>query len=271
MQKLECLIIDPQNSFCDPQGELYVKGAENDMTRLAKMIDRLRDKISQIRITLDSHHLVDVAHPAFWKNSKGEHPTPFTIITSKDVKDGVWKPFKPSLNQRMIEYTETLEKNGKFLLCIWPPHCLIGSPGHCVFHVLYDAVTEWENSRTRIVDYVTKVSNIYTEHFSAIRSEVPDPNDESTQVNTRLIKALIEADSILIGGEAGSHCLKNSVEDIVTFMGNDDYIKKLVLLTDATSPVSPIPGADFPAIQDQFIKDMVKRGMRVSTTTEFLA
>ena len=30
-KRIELLIIDPQNDFCDPSGALYVGGAENDM------------------------------------------------------------------------------------------------------------------------------------------------------------------------------------------------------------------------------------------------
>ena len=270
MQKIELLIIDPQVDFCDPSGSLFVPGADEDMVRLAAMIDRMGDKLNRIRVTLDCHHLIDVAHPKFWRNSEGKSPDPFTIISVEDVENGTWQPFHPSLNKRMKEYVKALEKNGQFQHCIWPPHCLIGSDGYKVYPVLYESLLQWESNKSWNIDYVSKGSNLYCEHFGILEAQVPDPQDPSTQINTVLIEALMQADTILIAGEAGSHCLKVSVEQIAEKFGDDSYVKKIVLLTDATSPVQS-PVVDFPAIQEQFIQDMTTRGMRTSTTVDFLA
>ena len=91
-KSVHLVVIDPQVDFCDPRGALYVKGAENDMTRLARMVGRLSSKLDDIHVTLDSHRLIDVAHPIFWKDSTGRSPAPFTIITAKDVENGRWTP-----------------------------------------------------------------------------------------------------------------------------------------------------------------------------------
>lgn len=266
MSKLVLFSIDPQTSFCDPNiGELYVKGAEKDMYRLAQMVRRLKNKIDDIHVTLDSHHFVDVAHPIFWRNSSGKHPNPFTIISSSDVKNGVWSPMNISWKKRMVEYVEALEAGGKYPLCIWPPHALIGSTGHAVFPELFAALKEWEEDFA-MVNYVTKGSNIFTEHYSIFRAEVVAPDDVTTQVNTALVKALMEADIVLVAGEAGSHCVRNSVLDLADLFNDDSCISKLVLLIDA---VSPVPG--FEKMQEDFISNMVARGMKTSTTTAFMA
>jgi nicotinamidase-related amidase len=127
------------------------------------------------------------------------------------------------------------------------------------------ALTEWE-SRFAFVDYVTKGSNIMTEHYSAVQADVPDAADVSTQINARLIKTLENADLVLIAGEARTHCLANTVRDIANNFGDDSFISKLVLLTDASSD---IPG--FERHAQDFMNEMVGRGMQLSTTTEFLA
>ena len=67
-------------------------------------------------------------------------------------------------------------------------------------------------------------------------------------------------------GEAGSHCLANTVRDVANNFGDDSYVKRLVLLEDATSPV---PG--FEPFQTDFIKEMKARGMQISNTREFLS
>ncbi len=265
MSRTELVIIDPQNDFCDSSGALYVKDAEHDMVRLASFVNKFARKLDAINVTLDSHHLVDIAHPIYWVNSAGKNPDPFTIILAKDVEEGVWTPARPSLMKKTLEYVKQLESSGRYALCIWPPHCLIGSWGNNVFPVLFDTLKAWEQD-IRVVNYVTKGSNIFTEHYSAVKAEVPDPADTTTQINSALIQQLMDADTILFAGEAGSHCLANTITDIANEFGDDSYVKKIVLLEDATHPVT-----GFESLQDDFIKEMTGRGMRISTTTDFVA
>ena len=273
-ERIDLLIIDPQVDFCDPKGALYVPGAENDMARLASMIDRFGSKIKNIHVTLDCHHLYDIAHPGFWRNSAGENPEPFTIISHKDIVDGIWFPAfaslpgYPNAREYVKSYTKTLEDSGRYPLCIWPPHCLIGSEGNAIVPELFAALVRWEQDNRNNVNYVSKGSTITTEHYSAVKAEVPDPNVPDTQLNTRFIQTIMNADKILSAGEAGSHCYKNTVEDIADGFGNDDHIKKIIMLTDAVSPVVS-PFVDFPAIQDAFIADMKNRGMQTAVTTDF--
>lgn len=265
MQKIHLLVIDPQVDFCDKNGALFVQGATEDMVRLAAFLDRTREKISDVHVTLDSHHLIDIAHPQFWVDANGENPPPFTIITASDVENGVWRTKMPSHQKRAEAYVKQLEANGRYPLCIWPPHCLIGSPGYAVLPIFFAALRAWEEERFKIVDYVTKGSNPWTEHYSAVQADVPDPKDPSTQINSRLIDTLMEADLVLIAGEAGSHCLANTVRDIANNFKDESYIRKLVLLEDATSPVPT-----FEKFQTDFITEMTGRGMQITNTVEWM-
>ena len=202
---IQLLIIDPQNDFCWPgidftgmdaiqeklirdvtppevvsAGTLYVPGAFENMKRTGDMIIRLKKRLDDIHVTEDSHHYVDVAHPIFLINSKGKHPDPFTIITEDDIRNGVWRATNPQFQDRLVEYVTTLTANGRYPLCVWPPHCLIGTFGHGVVPPLADALLEWEKDFA-MVDYVTKGSNFWTEHYSAVQADVPDPEDPTTQ------------------------------------------------------------------------------------------
>ncbi len=265
-KRVELLVIDPQVDFCDPaRGALYVPGAEEDMRRLAAMVRRLKGRLDDVHVTLDSHHFIHIAHPVFWKDSRGAHPPVFTSISRAEVEQGVWTTTVPGLYRRALEYVQRLARNGRYGLTIWPPHCLIGSPGHAVFPELFAAFREWEE-RFAFVDYVTKGSNLLTEHYSAVQADVPDPSDASTQINTRLVRALEGADLVAVAGEARTHCLANTVRDIADNFGDDRLVSKLVLLEDASSD---IPG--FEPHAEAFIREMTARGMQVSTTTEFLA
>jgi nicotinamidase-related amidase len=266
------LIIDPQVDFCDSPGvgALPVPGAGADMSRLAAMIGRLGHRIDDIDVTLDSHRSIDVAHPAWWIDAEGRHPAPFTMISASDVANGRWTPRNPGWRRRSLDYVRTLEERGKYALVIWPPHCLIGSPGHAVHPELFAALRGWEEREFAMVNFVTKGSNPFTEHYSAVAAEVPDPEDPSTLLNGGLIDALRDSDVIAIAGEALSHCVKATVEDIADVIG-PEHVRKFVFLSDCSSPVPAVPGGpDFPEIGRRFIEDMRARGMRVSTSLDFL-
>lgn len=266
MLNIQLLIIDPQNDFCDPNGSLFVNGANEDMKRLARMVERLSPKLGDIHVTLDSHRILDISHPTWWKDSSGSAPAPFTVITAADLRAGKWTTAIPGAFTRSLEYLDELEKRARYPHVIWPEHCLIGDGGHDVFPELSGAVHEWERTRKMMTGFVTKGSNPWTEHFSAVQAEVPDPEDPSTQLNGELIATLKDADVILLAGEARSHCLANTVRDIVAAFNDPELVRKLVLLTDASSDVT-----GFENLGDAFLADMVKAGMKTATTTDFLA
>lgn len=265
MKKIDLLIIDPQHDFCNRDGALFVPGADEDIKKLASMVDRFKSKLHDIHVTLDKHHFVDIAHPIFHKNYEGKHPDPFTIITKDSYESGQWTTTNPSNHTRVLGYLRTLEHNGRYPLCIWPPHCLIGSLGSTVHPVLFKSILEWEKDFA-FVRYLTKGSNFWVEHYSAVQAEVPDPEDLGTQLDLSddgLIMTIQKADQILISGQALSHCVANTIRDIANNFGEDN-IKKFILLDDTTSSV---PG--FEHLSDSFLKEMVGRGMQVAKSTDF--
>ena len=266
MTIVHLLIIDPQNSFMDTQGaELPVSGASADMKRLATLIDRVGTKLDDIHVTLDTHHLLHIAHPFMWVNSRGENPPVFTTITTADVRAGVWRAKNPAWQTLQAKYVESLEQNKRFQLCIWPPHCLIGSWGHNVEENVYKALLNWETVNFGMVNYVTKGSNLWTEHYSGLQAEVQDPNDPTTSLNIGLIKTIQTADIIAVAGEALSHCVANTVRDIANNFGSGD-LGKFVLLEDCSSPV-----AGFEKAAQDFVAEMRAKGMKVMKSTDFLA
>jgi len=261
---IQLLIIDPEHDFCNPNGSLFVPGAPEDMDRLALMVKRLRNKISDIHVTLDSHHPVDIAHAIWFVDAAGNHPQPFSQISASDLKDRVWMTTKPGAHSRTLDYLESLEAGQRYPHVIWPNHCIIGTEGTNVVPNLSEALQEW-TERFGWVNFVTKGSNPWTEHFSAVKAEVPDPKDISTQINTNFVETLEKADVVLLAGEASSHCLANTGMDIADNFADPKFVEKLVLLTDATSPV---PG--FENLETIFIDKLKKRGMKFSTTRDFL-
>ncbi len=263
---VQIVSIDCQKDFTLPNGALYVKGGEDNAKRTAKMIKRLTPKITDIHLTQDSHNIIDISHPTWWINDSGNMPSPYTIITSADFKAGKWRTRSAKARDRSYKYLQALETTGRYPHMIWPEHCLIGRWGHTFNDDLIEAVEYWERTRYATANKVTKGSNPNTEHFSAVRAEVPDPEDPTTQLNRPLIQVFETADMLGWTGEALDYCLANTFRDTVNAFTDPNIIKKMWLLTDTTSSVDSTG-----ALGEAFIKEMTARGMNLSTSVDFLA
>jgi nicotinamidase-related amidase len=228
------LIIDAQVDFCHPEGSLFVPGADTDVERIARLIHQHAHQIDHIVVTLDTHQLLDIAHPQFWKNAEGKHPDPFTVITSDDVITGQWIPrFSP---EKARQYVQDLEADEQFQHVIWPEHCLIGSSGAALHDTLLAALKNWAHQRGQ--DYIAVQKGLYplTEHFGVFQAQVPDPEVPETQFNAALVADLDRFDTIYIMGEAKSHCVATSLKQLLEFA--PAITEKLVLVTDCMSDVT---------------------------------
>ncbi|GBC60788.1 hypothetical protein DENIS_1747 [Desulfonema ishimotonii] len=255
--KTHLLIIDPQNSFCDPAGELCVPGAEADMKRLAEFIRARENRIDRMTVTLDSHNKIHIAHPVWWTDADGNPPEPFTPITFEEVAAGKWQAADPDDRAWSLKYMEQIRSH-----VIWPCHCLIGTWGHGVYEPLSAVLNQWRE-KYHDLDFVLKGSCRFTENFSAIRPSVPVPGDPSTALNTALLKRIDRADRILVAGEASSHCVADTVRDIVACSENPAIARKIVLLSDA---MSPVPG--FEEAARAFFEQMTDAGVGIARLKE---
>lgn len=271
------LIIDPQNDFCDLPAELLpggfapslpVTGAHQDMLRVASLIRDGGAGLTQISVTLDAHHRYDIAHPTFWRTGDGGAVAPFTQISAQQLRGGAFVPAAFGALPRARHYLDALESAGRYQLMVWPVHCEIGSWGQNIHGAVRAAYNAWEVAQLQVVAKLSKGSNPWTEHYSAVMAEVPDPQDPATQLNIPFLDSLVSADRIYICGEAGSHCVKASTEHIADYLQAQqgrEALAKLVLLTDC---MSPVPG--FEAQQEAFLAAMLARGARLATSTEIL-
>ena len=276
---IQLLLIDPQNDFCDVPADwcpidpltgqartpaLPVAGAHADMLRLAELIRAGAGGISAITLTLDAHHRFDIAHPTFWQTGTGGPVAPFTPIAAAQVRDGSFAPKDPAMRPRALAYLDALARRGRYTLMVWPVHCEIGSWGQAIHPALKAACNDWEDQHLAVAQKISKGSNPWTEHYSALQAEVPDANDAATQLNRALIADLDRASLILIGGEASSHCVRATTEHLVDNLPSGQP-EKLVLLTDCMSPV-----AGFEAQHSAFLADMARRGLRLATSADML-
>ncbi len=267
----ELLIIDAQNDFCDlpdnwcagdpvtgqPQRPaLPVPGAHADLMRLAAFIGAVGERITGITVTLDSHHRHDIAHPPYWRQGDGAAVAPFTPITAAQVRAGAYTPAMPAELPRSLAYLDALEASGRYTLMVWPLHCQLGSWGHGLHPAVLAACNAWEDRHHQPVRVVDKGSYPWSEHYSALQAEVPDAAEPATQLNQALLQRLDSADTLLVAGQASSHCVKATVEHLVQHLPSGRP-GRLLLLTDCMSPV-----AGFETQAQAFLAAMRALGVR---------
>ncbi len=246
MTKRHLFIIDPQNDFCDlpstylGSGQvpaLPVKGAHQDMLRLAGFLMQQPDYFAKISVTLDSHQQWDIAHNVYWLDQQGQTVTPFTQISLNEVMEGRYRCAQSAQQAQALSYMRELEAQHKHRLIAWPVHCELGSWGHAIHADLLQALHAWELSQQASVSKILKGLNPGTEHYSALRAEVPLSDDEGTQVNQAVLASLADADEIWVAGQAASHCVAATVSDLLQYLPVTPQ-RSWVLLQDCMSPVS---------------------------------
>jgi nicotinamidase-related amidase len=279
------LLIDVQNTFCLPEFELFVggrsgRGAIEDNVRLCEFIYRNLGEIDQIIATLDTHHLHQIFHPIFWIDEQGEHPIPaVTTITPADVLAGKWRvnpefgDEEPAqLQAYALHYVQELSDGGKYPLLIWPYHAMLGGIGHALVPAVEEAIFFHGIARTSQPSLAIKGDRTLTENYSALAPEVftNQYGEQIASKNDSLIQHLLESDILIIAGQAQSHCVAWTVNDLLTEIQAIDpqLAHKIYLLSDCTSPVV-IPGVvDYTAQADAAYQRFAAAGMNIVKSTD---
>ena len=271
MTATQLLLIDPQNDFCDlpaafcPSGHtpsLPVPGAHADMQRVAQWLQTHRTRIDHITVTLDSHQVFDIAHPAFWQQGDGHAVPPFTAISAAQVRQGQFVPCHRGYLDRALAYLDALEAGGRYQLMVWPVHCEIGSWGHGVHADILAACGQWQRSQQRAVYNAFKGTNPWTEHYSALQAEVPDLQAPETCLNHTLLHTLLQAEHLIVAGEASSHCVRSTVEHLLEH-APANFAQRITVLTDGMSPVT-----GFATAHQAFLDHMKNAGATLATTAD---
>lgn len=268
-QRVHLLVIDMQVDFCHDNGSLYVPGAQDDIRRLIEFIFRHAGRITDVTCTLDSHLPYQIFHPAWWVDEEGNHPDPLTIITAEDVEAGRWRPLEMAEWSR--DYVRRLEEGAKKQLAIWPYHVMVGGMGTALDPQLWSAIIWHALARKTQPVWLRKGLIPQTEHYSALQPEIPAPEHPHSSRHDALLETLAEADAVLVAGEAKSHCVLETLEDIVeAFADRPDVLQKIYVLTDCMSSVVH-PEVDFEAIAVEQFEAFVEKGVNFVKSTDDLA
>ncbi|MDJ0677231.1 MAG: isochorismatase [Calothrix sp. MO_167.B42] len=284
-----CLMaIDVQNTFCIPNFELFVGGssgmaAVEDNVRLCEFIYRNLGVITEVVLTMDTHTSIQIFHPIFWINDGGEHPAPMTMISLSDVQQGIWK-VNPGvayslaggnytqLQSFALHYVQHLSNEDKYPLTIWPYHSMLGGIGHALVSAVEEACFFHAIARHSQTHFEIKGDNPLTENYSVLRPEVlTDASGGAiAQKNSSLIEKLLQFDVVIIAGQAKSHCVAWTIDDLLTEIQAQDptLAQKVYLLEDCTSAVV-VPGVvDFTDQANAAFQRFADAGMHLVKSTE---
>ncbi|NUM44264.1 MAG: isochorismatase [Anaerolineales bacterium] len=286
--KTALVLIDVQNTFCLPDFELFVggrtgTGAVDDNVRLCEFIYRHLGQLTSIIATLDTHTAMQIFHAVFLVDDDGKHPGPMTMVTSDDLRAGKWH-FNPalaeSLNlphgaQHLAYYTTQLEAREKYALTIWPYHAMLGGLGHALVPAVEEALFFHSLARYSPTQFILKGQNPLTEAYSAVGPEITQGAEGQTLAtrSKKLLEIVQTYDTVLIAGQAKSHCVAWTVSDLLDDLGTIDptLAQKITLLEDCTSPVV-VPGVvDFTDAADAAYARFAEAGMRVVKASDWEA
>ncbi len=291
--RVHLLLIDVQKDFCFPEGSLYVAGrsgtgAIDDSRRIAELVYRNLGVLTDITTTMDTHLAYQIFFPSFWLDKDDAPLTAHRVVTSDQIAAGEVRP-NPAmakwlcggnytwLCKQALHYTKELERAGKYQLYLWPPHCLLGSDGHALAGIVHEARLFHAFARTAQSSVEVKGGNPLTENYSVLRPEVLSRFDGATlaQRNTQFVQTLLAADAVVIAGQAASHCVKSTIDDLLDEIATHDpaLAKKVYLVTDCMSAVTVPDGkgglaVDFTPQADAALARFANAGMNLVRSTD---
>jgi nicotinamidase-related amidase len=283
-----CLVaIDVQNTFCIPDFELFVggrsgTGAVEDNVRLCEFIYRNLGVITEIAPTMDTHTATQIFHSLFWVDEAGNHPPAMTMISLEDVVEGRWHT-NPAIASTLgitpeklqaygLHYVQKLDQEGQYPLTIWPYHSMLGGIGHALVSAIEEACFFHNIARQSQTHFELKGSNPLTENYSVLQPEVlvDQDNQAIATQNTSFLQKLLAFDKVIIAGQAKSHCVAWTIENLLTEIQAIDpqLAQKIYLLEDCTSPVVVPNIIDFTDTANATFQRFAQAGMHLIQSTE---
>ncbi|MBD3382816.1 MAG: isochorismatase [candidate division Zixibacteria bacterium] len=282
------LLIDCQNTFCTPGFELFVAGRSGnaavlDSARICEFVYKNIGLFSDIIASMDTHRALQIFHPIFLVDKNGDYPEPNTQISLDDIKSGrymvnpdITDNFDGQSQKRLQDYLEyyvrQLEQSGRLQLMIWPYHAMLGGIGHALVSAIEEALFFFTMTRQRQPHIEIKGEIPMAENYSIFRPEVDrDENGQKiASENKTFFDRILGYDRILIAGQAKSHCVAWTVEDLLLEIQSRDpnLAEKVYLLEDCSSAVVIPNAVDFTEQAESAFERFARAGMKLVKSTD---
>uniref|UniRef100_A0A6C0JA32 Isochorismatase-like domain-containing protein n=1 Tax=viral metagenome TaxID=1070528 RepID=A0A6C0JA32_9ZZZZ len=260
------LIIDPQNDFHtkdvnNKHATLSVTNSENDATNIVKLINS--GKFNEIHVSLDTHTENHIGHSGFYV--KGHVPFGFyNDSVNAKKRDDIPDNYLEKYNELHIA-----KRGGNYQM--WPDHCINKTDGHKIYKSIQDELNKSKNVKYHIKgqNELTEMYSIFSatvdpaDIFEQIDQKSPPVNKNSdydrvkgvdsyeeainsenleTTMNDGLIEHLLgNGNTVYVCGQAKSHCVADSIIDLLNAIKQRGLSGNVVLVDDASSPVL-LPG-----------------------------
>jgi nicotinamidase-related amidase len=285
--RLCLLVVDVQNTFCVPGFELFVAGrsgtaAVDDSRRLCEFVYRNLGAITRVVPSLDTHTAMQVFHAIWLVDEQGNHPAPYTLVSAEDISSGRFRA-NPAVAEALgldagyaarhiAHYTRALAESGKYDLTVWPYHAMLGGIGHALVSAVEEAIFFHGVARYSQPEFQVKGDKPLTEHYSMLGPEVTEgPDGERLgEKNAALIEKLLAFDAVAVAGQAKSHCLAWTIDDLLEDedVRRSGLAERTYLLEDCTSPIV-VPGVvDYTDEADAAFARYASAGMHIVRSTD---
>lgn len=279
-ERVSLLLIDEQNDFISPNGELSVPGAVEDTERLCRFIYKFMYQIYRIHCTMDWHTTSHIFFPSAWTygkdcigadgnhHEKGEHVVPNTVITVEGINSGDFETALPN-RKKALTYVKNVDKskqnagnNTPDELRIWNYHTQANTWGAALEGMLNKMVAYHTIVRDCKPMYYYKGQDQYSEQYGAIEAEY-SPEDE---IRLDILNILEDPRLVRLyfAGQAKSHCALRTLWQIVKYYANrPEILNKIWVLEDC---MSCIPG--FEKATEEKMEEMRQMGVHFIKSTE---
>ena len=275
-------------------GTLYVggrdgKGAITNNKTITTWGYKYLPIITQWNLTLDTHHSFQIFLASMLRDGNGKPLAPFTLVTADMVEkgdvtidEGVLPYIAPGnrvqmrvwAKRQLIHYCKELDRLGKDPLIIWTRHCQLGTPGHALVGVISEVADIHAYARHSPLRLKVKGEHTWSERYSAISEEVrtiwqKDAGGNNLPLpganrDVDFMRLLTVNRMVVIFGQAGSHCDRATIDDIVDWvLANDKSLaSKIYIAEDGMSPVVT-PVMDFTERQEKALDKFRNAGCHV--------
>jgi nicotinamidase-related amidase len=271
----------------------------DDSRRIAEFIYRNAGRITDLTVTLDTHFAYQIFFPWFFVDEHDRALAPHTmvrldgdaLVNVDPAGNLLHRPVRPNpavagwlcggdytwLCRQVAFYCAELAGSGRYTLYLWPPHCLLGSEGHGLVGTIHEARMFHAFLRGAQSWAEIKGNHPLTENYSVLGPEVLMGWDGRPLVakNTAFLEVLLKADAVVVAGQAASHCVKSTLDDLLgeVLAQNPDLAQKVYLLTDGMSSVVVPDGkggiaADFTPQAEAAQQRFAEAGMRLVRSTD---
>jgi nicotinamidase-related amidase len=215
-------------------------------------------------------------------DADGNPPEPYRLVSADDVAAGRWRASESAaaalglsvgyLEEHLRHYTRALERGGKYELTVWPFHAMLGGIGHALVSAVEEAIFFHAVARSSQPGFQIKGAQALTEHYSMLGPEVEADHTGRALAarNQPLIEELLEFDAVVIAGQAKSHCVAWTIQDLIEdpTVREGRLEEKVYLLEDCTSAVV-VPGAvDYTDEADLAFERFAASGAHIVRSTE---